>query len=392
MTSRPLRSVPVIFVACLVAAFATGCGKAGTPAPGTTAGSAPKRPPTQITVVQAKSGAIEETETTLGVLETQDDPKIAAEVAGRVASLSVTSGQAVRRGQVLAELDAADAQLQNDADAADVNRLKSLLEQQERLVARQADLVAKNFVSRNVLDDATAQRDALKSQLAAAESRAGLSRRGIGKTRITAPNEATVEEVMVAPGDYVKLGDPMFRLVAAGSLRASLSFSEAVAPRLKRGQAVRLTTPLAPDVSFESRIDELRPQVSNSGRSVIALARLKPDPRLRPGATVNAIVLIDRKPAAVLVPEQSVVLRPAGKVVYAVVDGKAQQRVVDTGAQEGGFVEVTRGLKAGETVALDGAGFLSQGAEVAIKAPRSDKAPPDRGMSGMSGMGGMGAM
>ena len=392
MKTMALRGTPWIVAAGVALSLAAGCGKSGAPTGSANTGSVPKRPATQITVVQAKSGAIEETETTLGVLETQDDPKLAAEVAGRVASVSVTSGQAVRRGQVLAELDAADAQLQNDADAADVARLRSLLAQQERLVARQADLVAKNFVSRNALDDATAQRDALKSQLAAAESRAGLSRRGVGKTRITAPHEATVEEVMVARGDYVKLGDPMFRLVAAGNLRASLPFSEAVAPRLKRGQPVRLTMPLVPGASFEARIDELRPQVSDGGRSVIALARLKPDPRLKAGATVNASVLIDRKPGAVLVPEQSVVLRPAGKVVYAVVDGKAQQRVVDTGAQEGGLVEITRGLKTGETVALDGAGFLSQGAEVAIKVPMAGKPSPERGMSGMSGMGGMGAM
>lgn len=382
----------LVMVVGLVLTLVAGCGKSGAPASGAPTGSPLKRPPTQITVVQSKSGAIEETETTLGILETQDDPKLSAEVAGRIAALVVAPGQTVRRGQVLAELDAADAQLQSDVDQAEIDRLKSLLAQQERVVSRQADLVARNFVSKNALDDATAQRDALKSQLAAAESRAGLSRRGVGKTRIVAPYEATIEEVLVARGDYVKLGDPMFRLVAAGSLRAVLPFPEAVASRLKRGQTVRLTTPLAPGISFDARIDELRPQVSDGGRSVVALARLRADSRLKSGATVNGTVLIGRKPDAVLVPEQSVVLRPAGKVVYAVVDGKAHQRVVDTGAQEGGFVEITRGLKAGETVALDGAGFLSQGAEVAIKVPSSGKALPDRGASGMSGMGGMGSM
>jgi RND family efflux transporter MFP subunit len=371
------RALPLFVAAVLAGA----CGK--TPDPGAKPGGAPKRPPTQITVVQAKVGAIEMTESTLGTLEAPDDPRLGAEIAGRITTLPVLAGQAVRRGQLLAEIDPADAQSQSDADAAEVARLKSLLAQQERLVVRQTDLVARNFVSRNALDDAVAQRDALRSQLASAQSRAQLSGRGVGKARVTAPVDAVIDEVLVARGDYVKVGDPLFRIIATGSLRANLPFSEAVAPRLKRGQAVRLSSPLVPGVVLDARIDDLKPQVSDGGRSVIAIARLKPDPRLKAGATVDASVLIGRRGDAVLVPEQSVVLRPAGKVVYSIVDGKAQQRVVETGAQEGGLVEVTKGLGGGETVALDGAGFLSQGAEVAVKQPVAPKGPP--GTAGIAG-------
>jgi RND family efflux transporter MFP subunit len=370
-----------LVVAATVAIVVAGCGPTADSAAKPAGTTTPKRPPTQITIVQAKTGAIEVTESTLGLLETPDDPRLAAEVAGRIAALPVAAGEVVRRGQLLAQLDAADVQLQSNADAAEVARLKSLLNQQERVVTRQNDLVAKNFVSKNALDDATAQRDALKNQLAAAESRAQISGRGVGKTRIAAPYDATIDEVLVARGDYVKVGDPLFRLVAAGNLHASLPFAEAAAPRLKRGQTVRLTTPLAPDAVFEARIDELKPQISEGGRSVIAIARLKPDVRLRAGATVNASVLIDRRGNAVLVPEQSVVLRPAGKVVYAVIDGKAQQRVVETGAQEAGLVEITKGLAPGETVALDGAGFLTQDAEVAVK-PLAAASSPSTGSSG----------
>jgi len=68
-----------------------------------------------------------------------------------------------------------------------------------------------------------------------------------------------------------------------------------------------------------------------------------------------------------MVPEQSVVLRPAGKVVYAIVEGKAQQRIVEAGTKQAGMVEIIKGVQAGETVALDGAGFLSNGANVAVQ-------------------------
>ena len=81
------------------------------------------------------------------------------------------------------------------------------------------------------------------------------------------------------------------------------------------------------------------------------------------------------------------VLRPAGKVVYAIVDEdgkkKAQQRVIQAGAKKGGVIEMLAGLKDGETVALDGAGFLTNGATVAVKEPgRTEKKRPRHGEGG----------
>lgn len=61
------------------------------------------------------------------------------------------------------------------------------------------------------------------------------------------------------------------------------------------------------------------------------------------------------------------VLRPAGKVVYVIEGGKAMQRVVNAGVKRDGWVEILSGLKRGETVALDGAGFLTDNAAVNVQ-------------------------
>jgi multidrug efflux pump subunit AcrA (membrane-fusion protein) len=74
-----------------------------------------------------------------------------------------------------------------------------------------------------------------------------------------------------------------------------------------------------------------------------------------------------------MVPEQSVVLRPAGKVVYVVKERRAEQRIVETGLRQDGFQEITKGLAAGEIIATDGAGFLSHGAAVTLAEARKDK-------------------
>jgi multidrug efflux pump subunit AcrA (membrane-fusion protein) len=71
-----------------------------------------------------------------------------------------------------------------------------------------------------------------------------------------------------------------------------------------------------------------------------------------------------------------VVLRPAGKVVYLIADGKAKQQIVDVGSKQRGLVEITSGLQGGEILALDGAGFLTDGAMVNVKETPKTAAQP----------------
>lgn len=324
-------------------------------------------PPTLVTTTQVKVAPLEVAERTLGSLEALMDPKIAAEVAGKVVAVSARSGQAVKKGNLLARIDPTDAGNQASADSAEVARLEALLAQQERLVARQSELVQKNFVSRNALDDVTAQRDALKNQLAAARARSAISRDSVGKTRVVAPLDGVIEVQIVSAGDYVKVGDPLFRMVSNARLRANLPFPESAASRIKPGMAVRISSPLFPDTTVSGVIDDIRPTVLDGSRAIEAIARLDNPGPLKGGGSIDAVVVTGRKESAVLVPEQSVVLRPAGKVVYVIADGKAGQRPVETGAKQGGMVEIVKGLQGGETIALDGAGFLTNDAAVTVK-------------------------
>lgn len=337
-------------------------------------------PPTLITTTQAKAVPLEIVETTLGALEAFKDPKIAAEVSGRLTKIAVRAGEKVRQGQLIAEIDPSDIAQQHNADQADIRRLQALLAQQERLVTRQNELVQKSFISKNAVDDASAQRDALRSQLEAAQARAALSANNLRKTRVVAPFDGSIEKQIAAVGEYLKLGDPIVTLISNSRLRANLPFPETAAQRLKLGQTVRLNSPLLPDAHIEGTIEDIRPTLTDGSRAIEVIARIdNPGETLKGGGSVDAAVVIDVRTAAVMVPEQSVVLRPAGKVVYAVVDGKAEQRIVQTGGKQAGLVEIVSGLKADEVVALDGAGFLTNGAAVNIQdraAKPSAPSPP----------------
>jgi RND family efflux transporter MFP subunit len=333
-------------------------------------------PPALITTTLAQVMPLEISERTLGTLEAVNDPKIGAEIAGRVVKVTARAGEAVVRGQLLAQIDPTDAGHQVKVDSGEVARLEALLLQQERVLARQSELVQKNFISKNALDEATAQRDALQNQLASARARASLSRNSLDKTRIVAPFDGIIETQVVAPGDYVKVGDPLFRMVSNARLRANLPFPETAATRLKVGQPVRLSSPLSPGEAIAAVVEDIRPTVGDGNRALEVIARLDNPGPLKGGGSVDAVVVTGLREQAVVVPEQAVVLRPAGKVVYLIADGKARQQIVDIGSKQRGLVEITGGLQGGETVALDGAGFLTDGAAVNVKETPNTAATP----------------
>lgn len=324
-------------------------------------------PPTLITQHQVTVAPLDIVEETTGALEALVDPKIAAEVTARVTHMLARPGQSVKAGQTLAILDPTDANLGHRADNAELQRLEALLRQQEKLAERQAQLMERGFISKNAGEDIAAQRDALRAQLDAARARQGLSARMVEKTRIAAPANGIVDMKIASVGDYLRPGDPIYTLVANGKLRAHLPFSENALSRIKPGAAARLTSPLAPGRVFETRISDIRPVIAEGARTLEALVDIENDGTLRGGGSVDAQILIEHKTNAIAVPEQSVVLRPAGRVVYLVANNQARQQVVQIGAKQNGRIEIVSGLKGGEIIALDGAGFLTDGAPVALK-------------------------
>jgi len=358
----------VVIAAAVGAYFFAGDGRAARKDPGK-AGKSQQGVLITSAVVQPR--VLELYEEVVGTIENVIDPTVGAEVAGRVTRVTGFTGKKVAKGELLAEIDAVDFQIQQRSDQAEIGRLQSLLEQQERVVERNRKLVGQGFISQNAIDDAVAQRNALRQQLTAARARHEQTGRSLTKARVVAPIDGEIETQIVAVGDYVKLGDPLFKLVGVQELRVHLLLPEATAMRIKPGLKVLLSPPAAPERLLAARIDELKPTLGINNRAIDAIVKIRAEGTMfRGGGTVNARIVTDEVQGALMVPEQSVVLRPAGKVVYALENGVARQRVVETGLRQDGFQQVTKGLSAGELIAADGAGFLTDGAAVTVRGAR----------------------
>jgi RND family efflux transporter MFP subunit len=372
-------TVAVVLAAIALGAYFIVANGRNSERPGTNAGTA--RPAVLITTTTVEPRTLEVYEEVVGSLENVIDPTLAAEVAGRITRVHGYTGKKVAKGDLLAEIDPADFEIQSRADLAEMGRLSALLEQQARVVERQQKLVAQGFISQSALDDAIAQRNALREQLNSARARSEATRRSLSKARVLAPIDGEVETQVVAVGDYVKIGDPLFRMVGVQRMRARLPLPESAAGRLRPGLKVELTSP-ASQRRIQAQIDEIKPTVGTANRALEAIVNFDNEATaLRGGGSVNARIIIATREGALMLPEESVVLRPAGKVVYAVQDGRVRQRVVKTGLKQDGLYEVVSGLSAGDVVAVDGAGFLTDGAAVTLSKPR----PPGSRSAGEAG-------
>ncbi|MFW5432471.1 MAG: efflux RND transporter periplasmic adaptor subunit [Methylophilaceae bacterium] len=328
---------------------------------------------TLVTVSSVKNQAIEIRQSSVGSLEGLINPTLAAEMAARVIKVHVNTGDIVKKGQLIATLDATDYIMQRNEAQAEISRLQALLENQSKTVARNQTLVDKKFISQNAVDNDMAQENVLKQQIKAAKARVASINHDSSKSKIVAPVSGVIESKPVDTGDYLRMGDPIVQIVSKQILRAHLPFPERIGPQLKSGLKVRLNTPTSNE-TIETVIRELKPQISEGNRTIDVIADINNANGWQPGASVTGTVVLGELPAAMMIPEQSLVLRPAGEVAYIVRDNVAYQTIVKTGLRQNGLIEVLSGLNADDLVVVDGAGFLTDKAPVKIAEERNDAA------------------
>ena len=321
---------------------------------------------TLVTVTKVTNQAIETTQTAIGSLEGLINPTVAAEVAARVLKFHVVTGEQVKQGQLIATLDAADFGMQRNEQQAEIGRIQAQIDNQAKTVERNQVLVNKNFISKNAMDNDIAQQKVLQQQLAAARARAGSINHDSSKTRVVAPVNGIVEKRLVSVGEFVRVGDPLMQIVSKQKLRAHLPFPEQIAAQFKAGLKVRLTTPTS-DKAVETTIHELKPMVTEGSRSIDIIADIAEGAKgWQPGASVTGTVVLGESAAAMMVPEQSLILRPAGEVVYVVRNNMAYQAVVKPGLRQNGLIEILEGLQENDVIVVDGAGFLTDKTPVKV--------------------------
>jgi len=322
----------------------------------------------QITVstTTATTMNLNEEESVMGMIYSRASPEIAAEVSGRVISVIADIGDVVDKGQVLARIDSEKYDLQLAQSKAELARLSALLVNQKLDLKRAEKLFKDNLVSAEMVDRTRAEFNALSEQINAANAQLRNSERLIAETEIKAPIKTKVAAKYVDIGDFVQNGMIVYELVDTKHLRVALSFPEYQSLKLKKGLTVFLTTPTSKDQNVETIIKEIKPSVNSNNRSITAIVDFENPGTWMPGASTQARIILSTYQDAVVLPQLAVVRRSVGDVVYLILNNIAVEQPVDTGLQKDGFIHIRSGLKNGDIVALDGAGFLTNGTQIKI--------------------------
>ncbi len=157
----------------------------------------------------------------------------------------------------------------------------------------------------------------------------------------------------------------------SGTSHIRLSFPQHVAARLRIGQRVTLNNFATPEQTVPGQIREIRPALDSTTLSREVIVSVRTNREWRPQGSVRGEVVLGTHKNALVVPEQAVVLRPAGSVIYVVTGSFVEESPVKTGLVRDGEIEILSGAKVNETVAVDGAAMLSQGAKIKVREPRA---------------------
>lgn len=277
----------------------------------------------------------------VGNLLANETVVIRPEISGRVADIHFKEGDPIKKGAVLITLDQGEAQARTAESQAQVQVTKVSFD-------RASELIKRNLISQQHLDDANAQ-------YTAAIARLNVNQELLKKTVLTSPFDGIAGLRQVSPGDYVQPGQAIVTVLDQHLLKAEFQVPEIYIAQLRNGMEVTLSSDAYPGKQFSGKVYAIAPGVNATSRSITLRAKIKNDDNiLRAGLFAHIDLQLSHNSKALVIPEEA--LWPMGdkQFVYQVVDGKAKLTPITTGLRLNGKVEVVAGLHEGDQVVTGG--------------------------------------
>jgi membrane fusion protein (multidrug efflux system) len=300
----------------------------------------------------------------VGTLRAVRGVDVTTEIAGLVRQISFKSGDEVKSGQVLAQLNA-------DSDIAQLHALQAAADLAATVYDRDKAQLAAQAVAQAVVDADAAD---LRVKRAQVEQQAAL----VEKKTIRAPFAGKVGIVTVNRGQYLNAGDKLVSLQALDPIYVDFTVPQRELPQLALGRAVTLTTDAYKDTGFDGRITAISPSVDASTRNVRVEATVPNRKRLLlPGMYVTVRIDSGAETRYLTLPQTAITYNPYGDTVYLVkpTENKdehgnaklaAQQVFVTVGPRRGDQVAIVSGIDEGAQVVTSGGNKLKNGTPVIV--------------------------
>ncbi len=319
-----------------------------------------------------------------GELRAKDHATIASEVPGRITELAVEEGEAVEAGQLLIAIDPQKRELEVADARARLAEASASLDELTRNLARVQKLHEQAIASEQALDKARTELSSARSRVEAARAGLGVAERALRDANVRAPFAGVVAEREVSRGEYVQVGQALLDVVALDPIEVEFALAERDSARVSEGLGVDVRVAPYPGESFRGTVTVISPTIDRRTRTLRVKALIdNTDGRLRPGLFATADLGISQREGVLVVPEEAVLLRAEGEIVFvATNDDRAKRVPIETGTRRDQRIEVTRGLDAGELVIVRGHAALADGALISR---RQRDGSPDRSEVGRLG-------
>ncbi len=287
-----------------------------------------------------------------GSLAPYEETEIHPEIAGRVTAIYFKEGSNIGQGGAILKLYDGDLQAQ-------LNKLQVQLKVAEQTLERYGALLKINGVSQQEYD---------LNQLAVNNIRADISivRTSISKTTVHAPFSGRLGLRMISTGAYVTPQTPITTLRKLSQLKLEFTVPEKYGTAMHPGGPVHFTVE-GNTKSYEARIIATENNIVEDTRSLKVKATVdKADQGLIAGSFAKVQIDLGANPSALMIPTQAIIPQARNKKVIAVRNGIAAMETVTTGTRDSAMVEITSGLKAGDTILITGLLSTKPGAKVQL--------------------------
>ncbi|HXV62445.1 MAG TPA: efflux RND transporter periplasmic adaptor subunit [Vicinamibacteria bacterium] len=307
-----------------------------------------------------------------GVAQAAVESTLSFRVRGNIERLLVRTGDSVQPGQIIAELDPTDYQLQLQEAEAALSQAEAQARQAEADYDRVRGLYENRNASRSDLDAARARSESANAQIDAAIQRVEQARSQLSYTRLRAPVSGSIAAVPVEVNENADAGKPIAVLTSGERPKVDVPVPESLIGEVRQGDAVEVAFDALPGRRFPAEVVEVGVMSTTLATAFpvrVQLTNAEPDVRAGMAARVSFTFGSQDSRKLFVLPPHAVVEDRAGRFVFVVEaqgDGKGvvRRRAVSVGELTGEGLEVLEGLENGDRVVTAGVSQIEDGLTV----------------------------
>lgn len=287
-----------------------------------------------------------------GTIQAEESVDLRAEMSGKVTKVIFKEGTSVKQGDLLVKINDEELRAQYNRTVA---RLK-LAEEQEY---RQRILLKKEAISQQ-------EYDMVYTELQSMKAESELLKAQLAKTEIKAPFSGHLGLRMISVGDYISPTSTITKIVKDDNVKVTFSIPEKYATHMKPNAEIIFSTD-GNSAKNKAVVYAMEPSIDENTRTLSIRAIAKNNGSLISGSFCKVELEMSEIKDAILVPNESLIPILKGKKVFIVKNGKASEVIVKTGLRTDRFVQITEGLKAGDTLVTSGIMSIKEGSSLKLK-------------------------